>query len=98
MVYAISLMAQTDFPLPQIPATMTQPEERLSYLLQHFWDNYQFSDTTQVNQDLGEQGFADFVNLLGYGNDELIAHATKLFYDQAFSNSWGKKHYSQHGI
>lgn len=95
MVYAISLMAQTDFPLPQIPATMTQPEERLSYLLQHFWDNYQFSDTTQVNQDLGEQGFADFVNLLGYGNDELIAHATKLFYDQAFSNSWGKKHYSQ---
>ena len=95
MVYAISLLAQTDFPLPQIPATMTQPEERLSYLLRHFWDNYQFTDTTQVNQDLGEQGFADFVNLLGYGNDELIANATKLFYDQAFSNSWDKNHYSQ---
>ena len=48
-----------------------------------------------MNQDLGEQGFADFINILGYGNDELMDNATKLFYDQAFSTSWGKKHYSQ---
>ena len=91
----ISLMAQTNFPLPQIPETMTQPEERLTYLVNHYWDNYQFNDTTQVNQDLGEQGFADFINILGYGNDELMDKATKLFYDLAFSTSWGKKHYSQ---
>ena len=91
----ISLMAQTNFPMPQIPETMTQPEERLTYLVNHYWDNYQFNDTTQVNQDLGEQGFADFINILGYGNDELMDKATKLFYDLAFSTSWGKKHYSQ---
>ncbi len=95
MTCVISLMAQTNFPLPQIPETMTQPEERLTYLVNHYWDNYQFNDTTQVNQDLGEQGFADFINILGYGNDELMDNATKLFYDQAFSTSWGKKHYSQ---
>lgn len=95
MVCAFSLMAQTNFPLPQIPATITQPEERLDYLLNHYWDNYQFNDTTQVNKDLGEQGFADFLNVLGYGNDSLIDKATKLFYNHAFSNSWGKKHYSE---
>lgn len=95
MTFVISLMAQTDFPLPQIPETIAQPEARLSYLLNHFWDNYQFSDTTQVNKDLGEQGFADFLNLLGYGNDEIIDQATKKFYDHAFSSRWGKTHYSQ---
>ena len=91
----IGLMAQTDFPLPQIPETIAQPEARLSYLLNHFWDNYQFTDTTQVNKDLGEQGFADFLNLMSYGNDEIIDQATKAFYDQAFSSRWGKTHYSQ---
>jgi len=95
LTFVISLMAQTDFPLPQIPETIAQPEARLSYLLNHFWDNYQFSDTTQVNQDLGEQGFADFLNLLGYGNDEIIDQATKVFFEQAFRSRWGKTHYSQ---
>jgi hypothetical protein len=95
MTCVISLFAQTNFPLPQIPETMTQPEERLTYLVNHYWDYYQFNDTTQVNQDLGEQGFADFINILGYGNEELMDNATKLFYDQAFSTNWGKKHYSQ---
>lgn len=91
----LNLMAQTDFPLPQIPETIAQPEARLSYLLHHFWDNYQFNDTTQVNQDLGEQGFADFLNLLGYGDDDLVDEAVKVFFDQAFSNRWGKAHYTQ---
>ena len=95
MTFAISLVAQTNFPLPQIPETIGQPEARLSYLLNHFWNNYQFNDTTQVNKDLGEQGFADFLNLLGYGDDTIIDNATKAFYDQAFSTSWGKKQYSE---
>lgn len=95
MTFVIGLTAQTNFPLPQIPESIAQPEVRLSYLLNHFWDNYQFSDTTQVNQDLGEQGFADFLNLLGYGNDEIIDLATKTFFEQAFKSRWGKAHYSQ---
>lgn len=95
LVCAISLMAQTDFPLPQIPETIILPEARLSYLLNHYWDNYQFSDTTQVNQDLGEQGFADFLNLLSYGNDIIIDEATKAFYNKAFSSRWSKNYYSQ---
>ena len=95
MTFVIGLTAQTNFPLPQIPESIAQPEVRLSYLLNHFWDNYQFSDTTQVNQDLGEQGFADFLNLLGYGNDEIIDQATKTFFEQAFKSRWGKAHYSQ---
>lgn len=95
MTFVIGLTAQTNFPLPQIPESIAQPEVRLSYLLNHFWDNYQFSDTTQVNQDLGEQGFADFLNLLGYGNDEINDQATKTFFEQAFKSRWGKAHYSQ---
>lgn len=50
---------------------------------------------SQVNIDLGEQGFADFLHLLGYGNDEIIDKATGSFLDQAFSFRWGKTHYTQ---
>lgn len=94
LVCAIGLMAQTDFPLPQIPESIALPEARLTYLLNHYWDNYQFSDTTQVNKDLGEQGFADFLNLLGYGNDEIADAATKAFYEKAFASRWSKQRFS----
>ena len=30
---------QTDFPYPEIPDEVEEPEERLSYLLTHFWIN-----------------------------------------------------------
>ncbi len=90
----MAVKAQGDFPLPQIPETVALPEARLAYVLEHYWENYQFRDTTQVNQDLGEQGFADFINLLGYAKDDLRDKATKAFFSQAFSFRWGKNHYS----
>ena len=95
LAFIVSAMAQTDFPLPQIPETISLPESRLTYLLSHYWDNYQFKDTTQVNQDLGEQGFADFLNLLGYAKDEMVDQATKTFYAKAFATRWGKNHYGK---
>lgn len=93
-ISAMAVKAQGDFPLPQIPETVALPEARLAYVLEHYWENYQFRDTTQVNQDLGEQGFADFINLLGYAKDDLRDKATKAFFSQAFSFRWGKNHYS----
>lgn len=40
--------AQTDqkrevtFPFPQIPALLTDAEQRKEYLLKHYWDNFDF--------------------------------------------------------
>ena len=53
------------FPFPEIPATLTEPEARKSYLLTHYWDQFDFADTTLVNnRDVTEQGFVNFIALL----------------------------------
>ncbi len=53
------------FPLPDVPAMMTDPQERGEFLLVHYWDKFDFADTALVNnRDISEQGFADQLALL----------------------------------
>ena len=53
------------FPFPEIPVTLTTPEARKEFLLLHYWDNFDFSDTTLVNTpEVTEQGFVNFIYLL----------------------------------
>ena len=72
----MSSVGQTDtvqiqmkaFPFPEIPATLTEPEARKSWLLIHYWEQFDFADTTLVNnRDVTEQGFANFIALLADG-------------------------------
>ena len=61
---AQTVAAAQTFPYPQIPATLTDPAERLAYMLNHYWDGYDFSDTLLMqNRDVTEQGFVNFVAL-----------------------------------
>ncbi len=56
---------EESFPIPPIPVMMTNPEEIMNYLSEHFWDLYNFSDTTLINQpDITEQGLVDYLQLL----------------------------------
>lgn len=66
MAMAVWMQAQMrSFPYPEMPATLTTIEERGAYLLQHYWDNYDFADTTLIDcPEISEQGFANYVDLL----------------------------------
>lgn len=56
------------FPFPEIPAMLTQPEERKAYLLEHYWDRFNFADTALVNnREVTEQGFVNQISLLADG-------------------------------
>lgn len=60
-----SLRTDDSFPFPTIPVMITQPEERKTYLLSHYWDEFNFADTVLVNnRDLTEQGFVNNISLL----------------------------------
>ena len=60
-----AIQTQVQFPFPTIPATLTEPEARKSYLLTHYWDQFDFADSTLVNnRDVTEQGFVNFIALL----------------------------------
>lgn len=57
--------ATLTFPFPEIPVVLTQSEERREYLLEHFWDRFDFSDTLLVNdRNISEQGLANQFSLL----------------------------------
>lgn len=53
------------FPFPEIPAMLVQPEERKEFLLNHYWDKFPFSDTLVLNNpDITEQGYVNYIALL----------------------------------
>lgn len=58
---------QKTFTLPSIPSTLTEPEERAVYLAAHYWENFDFSDTTLISQqEITEQALADFLDVPRY--------------------------------
>lgn len=63
-----AVKVQDKFPFPAIPELLTSPDERRDYLLTHYWELFDFADTTLVNnRDVTEQGFVNFIALLADG-------------------------------
>ena len=59
------------FPFPDIPEVMTNPDERRSYLLQHYWDRYDFADTALLHRaGVTEQGLVNYVALVASHPDQ----------------------------
>lgn len=57
--------AEKTFILPAIPAMLTSAEDRTSYLVSHYWDNFDFTDTTLISKpEITEQAWVDFLDLL----------------------------------
>ncbi len=89
----VAVWAQTStFPLPSVPDTLQQ-EERLAYVLDHYWDRYLWSDATQENLLLGEQGLVDFLNLMQYADSLVADRCAASFVQQAFATVELGKHY-----
>ncbi len=53
------------FPLPTIPTMLSSPKEREKYLVQHYWDNFDFNDTSYIHRaEITEQGWVNYIDLL----------------------------------
>ena len=54
------------FPLPDVPAMLTTPEQRSEFLANHFWDRYAFDDSLSRSQrpQITEQAWVDYLDLL----------------------------------
>jgi len=51
--------------MPEIPSDMTEPSHRAAYLITHFWDKFNFHDTTLLMTDhLLERSFVEYLDLL----------------------------------
>ena len=79
---ALSLSAQeTAFPYPEIPDEVEEPEARMTYLLEHFWQDYAFADSTAMNREVGEQGMVDFLNLILNADSVAVDHGARVWAD-----------------
>lgn len=79
---ALSLSAQeAAFPYPEIPDEVEEPEARMTYLLEHFWQDYAFADSTAMNREVGEQGMVDFLNFMQHADSVLAMQGASVFAD-----------------
>ncbi len=63
---AATTASELSFPHITIPE-MVPPTDRANYLAEHFWDHFDFSDTTFCNQpDITEQAYANYLDILRY--------------------------------
>lgn len=57
-----------EFIMPVIPKELTVPQDRANYLITHYWDNFDFSDTTYIHlPEITEQAFANYIEVLSHG-------------------------------
>ena len=73
---------EEQFPFPEIPTTLSTPNARKDYLLRNYWSRFDFKDTLLLkNRNVTEQGFVNFIALLGDGQTEhtLIDASMKTF-------------------
>jgi thiol-disulfide isomerase/thioredoxin len=58
--------APKTYPMPKIPAMLTTPEDIGKYVAEHYWDAFDFADTTLIgNADYTEQAFVDYTQIVG---------------------------------
>ena len=55
------------FQLPEIPPVYTDQRERAKYMVAHYWDKFNFADTSLIHvPEVSEQAFVDFLQVLPY--------------------------------
>ena len=55
------------FQMVSVPSVITEPEERAAYLVQHYWDKFDFTDTTLIHlPDITEQAISDYIGMMKY--------------------------------
>ena len=53
------------FKRPDVPTMITDPNLRLEYAIKHYWDYFDFEDTTYIpTPDITEQAWVDYIDLL----------------------------------
>lgn len=79
--------------LPEIPSVLTTPDQQASFMVEHYWDKSDFADTCYLtHQDITEQAWVDYINLLNYVPLETAREAIKKvftrtsFHKEVFKN------------
>lgn len=69
---------------PVIPLMLNSPEQKSAFLVEHYWDNFNFKDTSQL-QDIAvqEQTFANFLAIITQVSPLKASHGIKILMNRA---------------
>lgn len=82
VVTFMPLHAQDEYPVPVIPDTITNIEARAGYAVMHYWEHFNFSDTTLLHKgSYAEQALSNFIGLLGYASQQQQEKAVRQWVD-----------------
>jgi hypothetical protein len=66
--------------MPDIPEEIIEPSQRASYLIMHYWDKYDFGDTSFLMTDkLLERSFVDYADLLSIVSGDTMDKSVRSF-------------------
>ena len=66
---------------------LNTPEQRLGYLVQHYWDHFDFCDTTYIHlPDITDQAAVDYMDLLQRIHQDDALEALKGFVEKVSAN------------
>lgn len=53
------------FTLPEVPVMLQSSEDRMNFVVRHYWDHFDFKDTAYIHEpDITEQALVDYLDLL----------------------------------
>lgn len=66
------------FIMPIVPDELVVPLDRANYLVIHYWDNFDFSDTAYIHlPSITEQAMADYIEILPHANKDTASNSIK---------------------
>lgn len=83
----VNTKALKQFSLPAIPAIMNDRQQQLDYLAMHYWDNFDFNDTSLINSSLiTEQVFTNYIQSLLQAGAPTTALSVRHMLERALPN------------
>ncbi|WP_170120100.1 DUF5106 domain-containing protein [Dysgonomonas alginatilytica] len=81
---------KTGFIMPAIPDSLKQPKDRAEYLVMHYWDNFNFSDTSYTHlPEVTEQAFANYIEILPHTQKQIAESSIEALLNRAKEEQTG---------
>ncbi|MDD2952357.1 MAG: DUF5106 domain-containing protein [Parabacteroides sp.] len=91
-----SHIAPPTFEMVSIPALITDPEERAEYLVKHYWDKFDFKDTTYIHApQVTEQALSNYLDLTNHVSPAAMSSSVKALMRQAEQDSTLFRYFSE---
>ena len=91
-----SNVAPPTFEMVSVPTLITDPVERAEYLVKHYWDKFDFKDTTYIHEPQEtEQALSNYIDLMNYVSPAAMSSSVKAMMKQTEQDSAMFQYFSE---